>query len=404
MSDVLEKNAGSTNQDFAVDVLSISQIDAVPRILEVVCRATGLGFAAVARVTESRWVACAVRDEIEFGLKPGGELDIGTTICNEVRRRGELVVIDNVETDPVYDFHPTPKLYGFQSYISVPIHLADGRSFGTLCALDRKAAQLSKPGTIEMFQLFAELIAHHLDARQRVITSERALLNEREASQLREQFIAVLGHDLRNPLGSIHTGAELLAQLPPGKSANDVRDLIHRSVDRMTELIDNVLDFARGRLGGGLSLDHKLDTDLANALSQVIVELEAAWPGRTIERDIALSRPFVCNSARLAQMFSNILGNALTHGEPTRPILVMARTTDNTFELSVSNFGETISPEIAEHLFQPFVRGSARPGQQGLGLGLYIASEIARAHQGTLSVASSAGETCFTFRMPIPAA
>ena len=404
MTETQEQEVRLINQDFADDTLSISQIEAVPRILEVICRATGLGFAAVARVTESRWVACAVRDEIEFGLRPGGELTIGTTICNEVRRNGELVVIDNVEADPVYHSHPTPKLYGFQSYISVPINLTDGRLFGTLCAIDRQPAQLSKPGTVEMFHLFAELIAHHLDARQRLLFSEKALLNEREASQLREQFIAVLGHDLRNPLGSIHTGAELLAQLPPGDSANEVRSLIHRSVDRMTELIDNVLDFARGRLGGGLSLNHKLETNLDAVLNQVIVELEAAWPGHTVQRDISISRPFVCNSARLAQMFSNILGNALTHGDPTRPILVKARTTDTTFELSVSNFGETIPPEIGEHLFQPFVRGSARPGQQGLGLGLYIASEIARAHQGTLSVASSAGETCFTFQMPILAA
>jgi GAF domain-containing protein len=122
---------------FSEDLAGIARIEAVPRILEVICRTTGLGFAAVARVTEDRWIACAVRDEIAFGLQPGGELQVETTICNEIRRSGQLVVIDHVAEDPGFCRHPTPELYGFQSYISVPIVLSDGRFFGTLCAIDR---------------------------------------------------------------------------------------------------------------------------------------------------------------------------------------------------------------------------------------------------------------------------
>src|SRR3954470_19546211 len=98
--------------DFAADIAAIQRIDAVPRILEVICRSTGMGFAAVARVTEHRWVCCAVRDEINFGLKPGGELKVGTTICDEIRRNGEVVVIDHVAGDESYRGHPTPAMYG----------------------------------------------------------------------------------------------------------------------------------------------------------------------------------------------------------------------------------------------------------------------------------------------------
>src|SRR5712671_5858306 len=104
-------------KDFQVDVDAVSRIEAVPRILEVVCRTTGLGFAAVARVTEDRWIACAVRDEIAFGLQPGGELSVETTICNEIRDSGQAVVIDHVAGDELFCRHPTPKMYGFQSYI-----------------------------------------------------------------------------------------------------------------------------------------------------------------------------------------------------------------------------------------------------------------------------------------------
>src|SRR6476619_3565330 len=101
------------HDDFAGDLEAIARIGAVDKILEMVCRTTGLGFAAVARVTETRWVACAVRDRIAFGLKPGGELEVATTICHEIRQSGELVVIDDATQHPVFCHHPTPRQYGF---------------------------------------------------------------------------------------------------------------------------------------------------------------------------------------------------------------------------------------------------------------------------------------------------
>src|SRR5688500_15603468 len=90
------------------DVASISSIPAIPTILEVICRTTGLGFAAVARVTDQQWVACAVRDTIGFGLKPGGELDLHTTICNEIKQHRNPVFIENVAQDECFRDHPTP--------------------------------------------------------------------------------------------------------------------------------------------------------------------------------------------------------------------------------------------------------------------------------------------------------
>ena len=108
-----------------------------------------------------------------------------------------------------------------------------------------------------------------------------------------------------------------------------------------------------------------------------------------------------CDSGRIAQLLSNLLANALIHGNPIGPVRVEARSGDDGFEISVANIGEPIPPEIMDHLFQPFSRASARAGQQGLGLGLYIASEIARAHDGSVRVESSAEETRFIFRMPL---
>jgi signal transduction histidine kinase len=386
--------------DFQSDIDAVNSIAAVPKILEVVCRSTGMGFAAVARVTEDRWICCAVRDDIQFGLTPGGELKIETTICNEIRQHHESVIIDDVAQDKVYVGHHTPAMYGFRSYISTPIVLSDGRFFGTLCAIDPRPARLNTPETVGMFKLFAELLAFHLETVDRLALSEARLLDAHRTAELREQFIAVLGHDLRNPLASIAAGAHVLLKTPLNDKAAGILGRIQNSVDRMSGLIDNVLDFARGRLGGGFAVTRDAREPLGPVLNQVVDELRASFPGREIDVALHLNEPIDCDRTRIAQMFSNLLGNALTYGDATQPIRVRSASDADGFVLSVANSGEPISPAALQRLFLPFARGAVRPSQQGLGLGLYIASEIARAHGGTLNVSSSAEETCFTFRMP----
>lgn len=387
--------------EFEADVLAVSSIEAVPTILDVVCRTTGMGFAAVARVTADRWIACSVKDDIAFGLGPGGELKVETTICHEIRESREAVVINNVAEDRLYCGHPTPAMYGFQSYISMPIILPDGRFFGTLCAIDPRPARLQTLEVVGMFKLFAELIAFHLNAIEQVATSEAHLLDAQRTSELREQFIAVLGHDLRNPLGAISAGAELLLTTPLSDKALRTVGLIRRGAARMSRLIDDVMDFARGRLGSGVALDRSATEPLEPILRQVIAELQASFPDRSIDATIVLNSPVVCDQGRIAQLLSNLVANALTHGAVAMPIRVEATTDEKCLELSVSNAGDPIPPAMLERIFQPFSRGAVRPGQQGLGLGLFIASEIARAHGGTLTVTSSPEATRFTFRMPL---
>ena len=387
--------------DLQKDIDAVARIDVVPTILEVVCRATGMGFAAVARVTEDRWIALAVRDEIQFGLVPGGELKVETTICNEIRASGQAIVIDHVASDQDFCGHPTPAMYGFQSYISMPILRKNGTFFGTLCAIDPRPAKLKTPQTVGMFRLFADLIGFHLEAQERLVRSEAALLGERETAEVREQFIAVLGHDLRNPLASIDAGARLLGKGKLDDKAQTIVTLIEQSIRRMAGLIDNVLDLARGRLGGGLTLDRNADEPLAPALEQVVAELRSGHPDRQIDVHFDLVEPIVCDRQRIAQLLSNLLANALTHGAQGSPITVRASKRDATLELSVANKGAPIPPAVAERLFEPFYRSSAGSDKQGLGLGLYIASEIARAHGGTLSVNSTPEETRFVLRVPV---
>jgi signal transduction histidine kinase len=382
------------------DVAAVGRIDVVDKILEVVCRTTGMGFAAIARVTQDRWVACAVRDEIAFGLGVGGELPVKTTICDEIRDSHKAVIIDHVAEDPGFHDHATPALYGLQSYISMPI-IRRGEFFGTLCAIDPAPHTVNTPEIVGMFELFADLIAQHLDAEARVAETEAALVDERHVGELRDQFIAVLGHDLRNPLASIGGGARILLRMDLDEKARTMIGLMQGSVHRMTGLIDNVLDFARGRMGGGFDIEPAVEADMAGVLNQVVAEMRTAFPHRAIETDFALTAPVACDSRRVAQLFSNLLANANSHGAEDGPIRVHAVTGNGEFRLAVANTGETIPPTAVRQLFQPFSRAAMGPHREGLGLGLYIASEIAKAHGGSLSVASDDTQTEFTFRMPL---
>jgi signal transduction histidine kinase len=385
------------------DIALIASIDAVPSILEVACRVTGLRFAAIARVTDTHWVACAVRDEIKFGLEPGGELDISTTICSEIRDSGAGVVIDHVDQDESFCGHPTPAMYGFQSYISMPIVRRNGEFFGTLCALDPKPAKLD-PGTVATFQLFTELIAMHLDNRERLVESEAALRDAADTAALREQFIAVLGHDLRNPLASIEAGTRVLETADLDARSAKVVALMQQSCRRMGALINDVLDLARGQLGGGLTVAQSDAAELGDLLDQVVGELRAVYPGRRIDAAIALPPAMLCDPPRIAQLLSNLLANALTHGAADAPVEVRGHHTGGVFTLAVANHGQPIPADKMQKLFQPFTRGGDGSPQAGLGLGLYIAAEIAKAHGGTLSVHSTPAETSFTLTMPCESA
>jgi signal transduction histidine kinase len=386
--------------EFQNDIDAVQGIAAVPTILDVVCRTTGMGFAAVARVTDDRWVACQVLDNVHFGLLPGGELKVETTLCHEVRQGHQVVVIDNVAEDPVYCDHHTPATYGLQSYISMPIILPDGTFFGTLCAIDPKPAELNNPTVLGTFKLFAELIAYHLDANQKLELARASLMDEKATSELREQFIAVLGHDLRNPLASIDGAINILRREPQTEKAIKVLDMMRGSVVRMSTLIGNVLDFARGRLGGGLTLTTDAEASLQDTLDQVVAEILSGHPERQIKVSYDLQHALPVDHQRIGQMFSNLLGNAVTHGSSDYPIHVQASIVEGELHLSVANAGDPIPPAAIQKLFQPFKRGDTETSMQGLGLGLYIASQIAEAHGGRLDVASDESETRFTFRMP----
>ncbi len=384
------------------DLATIARINAVPAILQVICETTGMRFAAVARVTENNWTACAVLDNLGFGLGVGGELDVATTLCHEIRGSHQTIVIDKASEDARYCHHPTPRLYRFESYISVPVFRTNGSFFGTICALDPAPAALTGSAIQPMMESFARLLTIQIESEEAAQQTEAALKKELAIAELREQFIAVLGHDLRNPLFAITAGAELLVKRLGDARSRTIAEHILASGRRATELVRDVLDFARGRLGNGIMVNIQPCPDLDTALRQVASELQRVYPQRVIRLHIDDLSGMCCDRERITQLLSNLLANALNHGDANSPVDVSARIEQQVFTLGVHNQGAPIAPAVMAQLFQPFSRPLDGTPQSGLGLGLYIANQIALAHGGRMEVVSSreAG-TLFSLRLPL---
>ncbi|WP_226065043.1 PAS domain-containing sensor histidine kinase [Kaistella polysaccharea] len=228
--------------------------------------------------------------------------------------------------------------------------------------------------------------------------AEKELEAERENVLLREQLIAVLGHDLRNPLGAITMTVGVLERALKEEHQKKMLGILKRSTYRMNELIGNVMDFARTRMGVGIVITPQ-EVDLQALLEHVVEELKFLFPNRLIETEFALPETVHCDADRISQLASNLLANALTHGNPGSPVYFRAINTPDNLEISVANEGEPIPETLQAILFTPFKRERNSPSKNGLGLGLYIADQIAQAHGATLSFVSNETETRFTFLM-----
>ena len=384
----------------AADIATIGRISAVPAMLQVINDMTGLRFAAVARVTDDTWTACAVLDQLNFGLGVGGELDLTTTICHEIRGSHVSVVIDKASEDPVYHDHHTPRMYQFESYISVPVFRTDGRFFGTICALDPNPANLRSSAIQSTMESFARVLSLQIEAEEAAQQTQAQLQEERGTAELREQFIAVLGHDLRNPLHAINFGAERLLRKHPDPATDTLLRHMLASGRRAAQLVEDVLDFARGRMGSGIPLNISDCQGLQAALQQVVSEVQSVHPQRVIHAEIGELRGVSGDRDRLAQLLSNLVANAIHHGSHDGPVVVTANIEQGRFNLTVKNPGQ-INAQALPRLFEPYSRPATDTPQAGLGLGLYIVKQIAEAHGGELSV--STGEehgTVFTFSLP----
>jgi signal transduction histidine kinase len=234
--------------------------------------------------------------------------------------------------------------------------------------------------------------------QKQLLTQE--LSDRTETLRLNEMFTAVLGHDLRNPLNAILTAAQLLEHRSPDESVKKTAARMLSSARRMSRLIEDMLDLARARLAGGIPLKRE-HADFGALVQRVVQEHHAAFPERRIDLKCEGDVTGEWDGDRLAQVASNLIGNALQHGDPRCTVEVRLEASPGDLVVfSVANEGR-IAPELLPHLFDPF-RGGGRAAirNEGLGLGLYIVEQIVLAHKGRIDVES--GETSTMFRVRLP--
>jgi signal transduction histidine kinase len=222
-----------------------------------------------------------------------------------------------------------------------------------------------------------------------------------ETLRFNEMFSALLAHDLRNPLSAILASAELLRRRSPETQSQEAAARILSSGKRMSRMIEDMLDLARARLAGGIIVERE-PVDLRVLVDRVVREHQAAAPDRSVEIECAGDFAGRWDAERISQVASNLIGNALKHGEAGRAVRVrLDGAKRDSVSLSVVNAG-TIAPELLDHLFDPF-RAGARPAgrSEGLGLGLYIVYQIVKAHHGTVEV-DSGRDNLTEFRVVVP--
>jgi phosphoserine phosphatase RsbU/P len=239
------------------------------------------------------------------------------------------------------------------------------------------------------------------DEHLRALRQVEALLEaQKRTDELREQLIAVVGHDLRSPLMAITAGAQLLVgRHTLGEADQRGAERILRSASRMDSIIGELLDFARARVGGGIPLDQRAMTNLDDLCREALGEARLAHPEREFEKE-GRAGSGLWDRDRLRQVIANLIGNAAQHGGTDDPIRLILRDEGDQASLSVQNTGPVIPAELLPSIFEPF-RGSRNPDKrERLGLGLFITHEIVTAHGGTISVSSSTEGTMFTVRLP----
>ncbi len=423
------------NPDFQKDIERIQKIPIISTLLDVICQTTGMGFAAVARVTEERWVTCTVHDDLAFGLVAGSELAIKTTICNEIRHDNRAVIINHVDNDPDFCDHHTPKMYGFQSYISVPIIQKNGKFFGTLCAIDPKPNNLTSPAVTSMFNLFADLISFHLNAIEQLELSESTLLEERAAFKKEEEmqkifteklekevqertweleekngalekmnaelnsFAYIASHDLQEPLRKIQTFISRIIEKEYQGLPDNTKDLFNRingSAKRMQALIEDLLAYSRTN-----TIDRKFEvTDLHKIIEEVKQELKEELHKKNAVIETNQSCEINIIPFQFRQIFYNLISNSLKFSHPDQqPVIKInceigkgkefkqEKISDDIpyCHISIADNGIGFEQKYQEKIFELFQRLHGKSEYPGTGLGLAIVKKVVENHHGIIT-------------------
>jgi signal transduction histidine kinase len=379
-------------------VATVAQSESIATLLLLASEIAGSNVALLARVTDDVWTVCAAHPVSAVDVSAAYQLPLGRPLRLGLGPRGVPISIALSAQQSFGTLTASSIACG----AAAPVILANGRYFGVLCALDPTSLNHVDDRIESKFKCLSSVIASQIDQLMLRDLEKTAFLDERAAGLLREQFIAILGHDLRNPLQAIFASSDLLARRVEQPALAHMAARIKANARRMSSLIDDVLDFARARLGGGIGVELTEVENISHGLTTVVQELQDGQTDCKIISNFHVTRSVRCDLGRLQQVASNLLANALTHGRPDSPIKINARTDEDHLVIEVWNSGEPIPAESLSRIFEPFWRHSVSAGRNGLGLGLHICSQIVRAHHGSISVTSTQESgTQFTARLPL---
>jgi signal transduction histidine kinase len=399
------------NQEDALfkDFEAVRQIPIVPTMLEVICRITGMGFAAIARVTSDRWVACRVRDEVAFGLGEGGELKIETTLCNEIRDHRKPIIIDHVDLDIDYKNHHTPKTYGLQSYISFPIILKNGTFFGTLCAISASPAQVNNPTVIGTFTMFAELLSFHLQSLDlmqesllvnKELNSKNSLLTKINSDL--DEIVYTASHDFKTPVSNLQ---QLVDALTETVSEEDIDREEINGIMKMMKSSLNRFDVTIKDLTSIVESNQYEEEETREALSifelvdQAKLDLEHLIRASNTKIEVVCEDELLIHFPRknFNSILHNLLSNAIKYRSPERDpeVSVKLAVVDGKTNLTITDNGLGIPADKLDKVFLMFKRFHSHV--EGSGLGLFIVKKMIDNMKGHIQVNSTVNKgTTFT--------
>lgn len=368
-----------------------AEFDALTRLIARICEAP---FAVINLIAEGRqWF----KSEIGFGVR---ETTLDTSFCAHAILQSDLFVVPDTTLDPRFDCNPLvtgePRL---RFYAGALLKTGDGYPLGTLCVLDRRPRELDTLQK-ESLAVLAQQVMQMLELRRELALRVKLSGELDIALRAREQVLAVVSHDLRNPLATVVITADHLSRIANAPIERRTAERLHRAAISMRGLVDDLLDFEsmdQGRLSmefGPVSVNAVLD-ELHGAF-----DLEAADQGITLAIHSEVQGELWGDRRRLLQALGNLVGNALK-ATPTGGHISVECTADAAaLCITVRDTGAGFDEETAARLFDPYWRGPSQTSA-GAGLGLAITHRIAEAHQGTLSAASTPGEGA-TFTLCLP--
>ncbi|RIJ37615.1 sensor histidine kinase [Pontibacter oryzae] len=382
------------------DFEAVKQITNVSTMLDVICQTTGMGFAAIARVTDNRWLACSVRDEVDFGLKEGDELKVDTTLCSEIRDHRQPIVIDDFEKDTTYKCHHTPKIYGLQSYISIPIVLKNGEFFGTLCAISAKPAKVNNPKIIGMFNMFADLLSFYLQSLDVLERSYQANVELHHENRILanvnfdlDSFVYTASHDLKSPIANLEGLLDALTETFSKENldrdeVNSIIKLMRSSIKRFAATIKDLTTI--------VEIDKNSGNEQVEAINlvDVVERIKQEQQRQIAESNASITvacedDPTLYFSAKnFKSVMHNLISNAIKYRSPDRApeILVRMKKVGGKTQLSVSDNGIGIPYDKQDKIFSMFKR--FHDHVEGSGLGLYIVKRMIDNVKGQIIVES----------------